>query len=38
MPPGGASRAGVMPCAEVAIVKAKPATAINLSIVFSYML
>src|SRR6266481_921485 len=30
---GGASGAGVMPCAEVAIVKAKPAIAINLSIV-----
>src|SRR4029077_7980396 len=30
---GGASGAGVRPCAEVAIVKAKPATAINLSIV-----
>src|SRR3954447_25600660 len=34
MPSGGASGAGVTPCAEVAIVKAKPATAINLSIVF----
>src|SRR5215208_2495423 len=34
MSSGGASGAGVMPCAEVAIVKAKPATAINLSIVF----
>ena len=31
---GGASGAGVMPCADVAIVKAKPATAINLSMIF----
>jgi hypothetical protein len=30
---GGASGAGVMPCADVATIKAKPATAINLSIV-----
>jgi hypothetical protein len=33
MSSGGASGAGVMPCAEVAIVRAKPAIAINLSIV-----
>ena len=34
----GASGAGVMPCAEVAIVKAKPPIAINLSIVSSCVL
>jgi hypothetical protein len=33
MSSGGASGAGVMACADVAIVNAKPATAINLSIV-----
>jgi hypothetical protein len=31
---GGASGAGVMAGADVATVKAKPATAINLSIIF----
>jgi hypothetical protein len=34
MPSGTAIGAGVTPCADVATVKAKPATAINLSIVF----
>ena len=36
MPSGTASGAGVILCADVATVKAKPATAINLSINFSH--